>query len=94
MMGEDRTAATSQHKPVQILVPFVLLQLKKKKKKKQKTQTNKPAQCGFAFFFFFNVQNKIALRFPTHMSKCEPTRTFQGLVVNFQNRGEENGNDR
>lgn len=47
-MGEDRTAATLQHTPVQILVLFVLLQLKKMKKEKK----NKPAQCGFAFFFF------------------------------------------
>lgn len=43
---------------------------------------------------FFNVQNKIALRFPAHMSECEPTRNFQGLVINFQNRGEENGDNR
>lgn len=93
-MGEDRTAATSQHKPVQILVPFVLLQLKKKKKKKTKNPNKQTSSVWVCLFFFFNVQNKIALRFPTHMSKCEPTRTFQGLVVNFQNRGEENGNDR
>lgn len=59
MMGEDRTAATSQHKPVQILVPFVLLQLKKKEKKNQQTQTNKPAQCGFAFFFFLMFKIKL-----------------------------------
>lgn len=39
--------------------------------------------------FFFSVQNKIALRFPTHISKCEPRRTFQGLVIKFQKRGEE-----
>lgn len=86
-MREDRTAATSQHTPVKILVLFVLLQL-------EKQRATKKIQLSMCLPVFFNVQNKIALRFPAHMSECEPTRNFQGLVINFQNRGEENGDNR
>lgn len=46
MMREDRTAATSQHTPVKILVLFVLLQLEK-----QRATEKNQAQYAFAFFF-------------------------------------------
>lgn len=79
VMREERTADTSQHTPHKILVLFVLLSLKRKKDKTT-------AQCRLAFCL---KRFKIKLLSSSQLIwQCEPIRTFQGLVINFQNRGE------